>query len=235
MRHDSEAAIGLARRLVAEGVGTCVLLMAIVGSGIMGERLADGNEALVLLANSFATGAVLLALILVLGPISGGHFNPAVTLAMARRGAIPRAQILPYVAVQIVGAIVGVVLAHAMFGLPPISASQHVRAGVTSILSESIATFGLLLVILGCARTWVAAWAVAAYILAAYWFTSSTSFATPAVTLARALTDSFSGIRHADVPGFLLGPAIGASAAVAVGGWLFSSRRPRAVTPPAVR
>jgi glycerol uptake facilitator-like aquaporin len=211
-----------ARRVVAEAVGTAFLLAAVVGSGIMGERLAGGNAALALLANTLATGAALVALILTFGPISGAHFNPAVTLADASQGGTSWSEVPAYITMQIVGAFVGVAIAHTMFEAPLVSASGHVRSGTAQAFSEFIATFGLLAVIWGCARTRASAapLAVAAYITAAYWFTASTSFANPAVTLARSITDSFSGIRPSDVPGFIVAQLLGASAATGVFRWL---------------
>jgi len=213
---------GLARRLVAEGLGTSLLLATVVGSGIMGERLAGANVAIALLANALATGAGLLALILMLGPISGAHFNPAVTLADAALGGLPWREVAGYVAVQVAGAFAGVALAHGMFGEPVFSVSRHVRTGGAQFLSELTATFGLLAVIWGVARRRSTAvpFAVAAYITAAYWFTASTSFANPAVTMARAATDTFSGIRPADVPPFLVAQLLGAAAATLLFRWL---------------
>jgi len=213
---------GLARRLVAEGLGTALLLTTVVGSGIMGERLAGANVAIALLANALATGAGLLALILMLGPISGAHFNPAVTLADAALGGLPWREVAGYVAVQVAGAFAGVALAHGMFGEPVFSASRHVRAGGAQFLSKLTATFGLLAVIWGVARRRPTAvpFAVAAYITAAYWFTASTSFANPAVTMARAATDTFSGIRPADVPAFVVAQLLGAAAATLLFRWL---------------
>jgi glycerol uptake facilitator-like aquaporin len=212
----------LARRLVAEGVGTALLLAIVVGSGIMAERLAGGNMAVALLANAIATGAGLVALILTLGAVSA-HFNPAVTLSAAWQGAMPWREVPPYLAVQVAGAMLGVLAAHAMFELPAVFASQHVRTGPAQWFSEFVATFGLLAVIIGCSRSRPAStpWAVAAYITAAYWFTSSTSFANPAVTLARAASDTFAGIRPVDVPGFIVAQLAGAAAATVVFGWLF--------------
>ena len=212
----------LARRLVAEGLGTALLLAIVVGSGIMAERLAGGNMAVALLANAIATGAGLVALILTLGAVSA-HFNPAVTLSAAWQGAMPWREVPPYLAVQVAGAILGVLAAHAMFELPAVFASQHVRTGPAQWFSEFVATFGLLAVIVGCSRSRPAStpWAVAAYITAAYWFTSSTSFANPAVTLARAASDTFAGIRPVDVPGFIVAQLAGAAAATVVFGWLF--------------
>jgi glycerol uptake facilitator-like aquaporin len=212
----------LPRRLTAEALGTAFLLAAVVGSGIMGERLSGGNVGLALLANSLATGAVLAVLILVLGPISGAHFNPAVTLADASQRRVPWHEVMAYVAVQIAGAFAGVATANAMFGEPLFAASTHARAGPAQAFSELIATFGLLLVILGCSRSRPGAvpFAVGAYITGAYWFTASTSFANPAVTLARAFTDTFAGIRPVDVPAFLIAQLIAAGAATALFRWL---------------
>jgi glycerol uptake facilitator-like aquaporin len=199
-----------------------MLLAAVVGSGIMGERLAAGNVALALLANTIATGAALVALILTFGPISGAHFNPAVTLCDASQGGILWREVPAYLAAQIAGAFAGVAVAHLMFGEPLFFASRHARAGAAQIFSEFVATFGLLAVIWGCTRlrSAVTPFAVAAYITSAYWFTASTSFANPAVTLARAASDTFAGIRPADVPGFLIGQLLGAAAATALFRWL---------------
>jgi len=212
----------LHRRAAAEAVGTALLLATIVGSGIMGERLAGGNVAIALLANTIATRAGLTALILTFGSISGAHFNPAVTLADASQGGLRWAEVPVYVAVQIAGAYLGVASAHAMFGEPVFSASRHARPGGAQLLSEFIATFGLLAVIWGCARRRSAAvpFAVGAYITAAYWFTASTSFANPAVALARAATDTFAGIRPQDAPGFIVAQLVGAVAATALFRWL---------------
>jgi glycerol uptake facilitator-like aquaporin len=212
----------LRRRVVAEGVGTALLLATVVGSGIMGERLAGGNVAVALLANTLATGAALVALILTFGPISGAHFNPAVTLADAWQGGIEWPDVGPYVAAQIVGAFAGVAAAHLMFELPVFFASQHARSGPAQMFSEFVATFGLLATIWGCvrARASVVPFAVAAYITAAYWFTASTSFANPAVTLARAASDTFAGIRPVDAPGFIAAQLAGAAAATALFRWL---------------
>ena len=211
-----------ARRVVAEALGTALLLAAVVGSGIMGERLAGGNSAIALLANSIATGAALVALILTFGPISGAHFNPAVTLATAWEGTFRRGDVLPYLVAQFGGAVAGVALADTMFGEPCLAWSLHARQGSGLILSEFVATFGLLAVISSCARHHRAAlpFAVASYITAAYWFTSSTSFANPAVTVARSLTNTFAGIRPADVPAFVAAQVIGAATATLLIGWL---------------
>jgi len=212
----------LNRRVVAEAVGTAMLLMAVVGSGIMGERLAAGNTAIALLANSVATGAGLFALILTFGPISGAHFNPAVTFSDASQGGLPWREVPAYVLGQIGGAFAGVALANMMFGLPAFFASSHIRSGSSLLLSEGIATFGLLAVIWGCVRFQSSSvpLAVAAYITGAYWFTSSTCFANPAVTLARAATDTFAGIRPSDVPGFILSQFAGATIATGLFRWL---------------
>lgn len=214
--------MSLARRLAAEGAGTALLLAAVVGSGIMGERLAGGNVAIALLANTLATGAALVALILCFGPISGAHFNPVVTLAEAVQGKLPARSAAAYVAVQVAGAFAGVLLAHLMFGEPAFTASTHERSGPAQALSEGVASFGLLAVIAGCARRQPNAvpFAVAAWITAAYWFTASTSFANPAVTLARAATDTFAGIRPADVPAFVAAQLAGAALATGFFRWL---------------
>ncbi len=213
------------RRVVAEALGTAFLLAAVVGSGIMGERLAGGNLAIALLANTIATGAMLVALILTFGPISGAHFNPAVTLADASQGGLAWREAPIYVAAQIAGAFAGVAAAHLMFGEPVFFASRHVRAGGPQLFSEFVATFGLLSVIWGCARLRSAAvpFAVGAYITGAYWFTSSTSFANPAVTLARAASDTFAGIRPADAPGFIIAQFVGAMGATLLFRWLAPS------------
>jgi glycerol uptake facilitator-like aquaporin len=216
----------LSRRAAAELLGTALLLATVVGSGIMGERLAAGNTALALLANSIATAGTLIALINTLGPVSGAHFNPAVTVAEASQGGLSWRDVPAYLAAQLLGAVLGVLCAHVMFEEPLLTASTHARAGAAQLLSEGLATFGLLSVIWGCARRRPEAVpvAVASYIAAAYWFTSSTSFANPAVTVARALTDTFSGIRPVDVPGFLLAQAIGATAATLLFRWLVPAR-----------
>ena len=218
----SDAPVTLARRAVAEAVGTALLLATVVGSGIMAKRLAGDNDALALLANALATGAGLVALILTFGPISGAHFNPAVTLADASQRGLPWRTVPVYIVAQVVGAFGGVAAAHAMFGLPVFAASTHERAGGAQVFSEFVATFGLLSVIWGCARRRSAAvpFAVASYVVAAYWFTASTSFANPAVTLARAATDTFTGIRPADVPGFVVAQLLGAASATALFRWL---------------
>ena len=212
----------LARRAAAEAIGTLLLLAAVVGSGIMGERLAGGNVAIALLANTVATGAALVALILAFGAVSGAHFNPAVTLAVAARRGLAWRAVPIYLAAQVAGAYAGVAIAHGMFGEPIFAASTHARAGGAQALSELVATFGLLAVIWGTSRARPSAvpFAVGAYITAAYWFTASTSFANPAVTLARSATDTFAGIRPADVPAFLVAQAAGAAAATALAAWL---------------
>jgi glycerol uptake facilitator-like aquaporin len=212
----------LSRRVASEAVGTAMLLAAVVGSGIMGERLAGGNVAIALLANTMATGAALVALILTFGPISGAHFNPAVTVADAFQGGLAWSAVPVYVVAQVVGAFAGVAIAHVMFGEPLFTASRHARAGFPQIVSEFVATFGLLAVIWGCVRSRadVVPFAVAAYITAAYWFTASTSFANPAVTMARAATDTFAGIRPADAPGFIVAQLAGGGAATALFRWL---------------
>ncbi len=212
----------LARRAAAEGLGTAFLLAAVVGSGIMAERLAGGNVAIALLANTIATGASLVALILTFGAISGAHFNPAVTMVMAWRRAVDRRDAAPYVAAQLVGGLIGVAIAHVMFDLPVVQVSTRVRAGGPQLVSEFVATFGLVGVILGCARARAEAvpMAVGLYITGAYWFTASTSFANPAVTLARAFTDTFAGIRPTDVAGFAAAQMAGAFAAAVTMRWL---------------
>jgi glycerol uptake facilitator-like aquaporin len=214
-----------ARRIAAEAVGTAFLLAAVVGSGIMGERLAGGNVAIALLANTLATGAMLVTLILTFGPISGAHFNPAVTLADASQGGLPWREVPGYLAAQLGGAFAGVAAAHLMFGEAVFSASRHVRSGGAQMFSEFVATFGLLCVIFGCARLRSSAvpFAVGAYITGAYWFTASTSFANPAVTLARAASDTFAGIRPADAPGFIVAQFVGAAVATALFRWLVPS------------
>jgi len=214
--------ITLSRRLTAEFLGTAFLVAAVVGSGIMAERLANGNIALALLANTIATGAALVALILTFGPISGAHLNPAVTLADAIESGLSWGQASQYVLVQILGGVVGSVAAHLMFGLPAVFLSHHTRRGAGQFLSECVATFGLLSVIWGCSRmrSNVVPFAVAAYITSAYWFTASTSFANPAVTIARSLSDTFAGIRPADVPLFVIAQLAGAVGATVLFRWL---------------
>jgi len=220
--------IPLSRRATAEVVGTALLLATVVGSGIMAERLSQGNVALALLANTIATGAGLVALILTFGPISGAHFNPAVTLADAAQGGLPWRDVPAYAAGQLAGAYLGVAAAHAMFEAPLFSASAHVRSGPAQLLSEFVATFGLLSVIWGVSRRHAqhVPFAVGAYITAAYWFTASTSFANPAVTLARAATNTFAGIRPIDAPGFVVVQLLGAAVATALFRWLLPSEVP---------
>ena len=210
------------RKLTAEALGTALLLAAVVGSGIMGDRLSQGNMAVALLSNTLATGATLVALILTFGPISGSHLNPVVTLADASFGHLPWREVPGYLVAQIMGALVGVAAAHIMFGLPVYSVSHHTRSGFSQAFSEFIATFGLLAVIWGCSRTRPAsvAYAVAAYITGAYWFTASTSFANPAVTIARSLSDTFAGIAPSDAPAFIAAQLLGASAASVLFRWL---------------
>jgi glycerol uptake facilitator-like aquaporin len=219
------------RRAVTEALGTAFLLAAVVGSGIMGEQLAGGNVAIALLANSIATGAALVALILALGPISGAHFNPAVTLADASQGGLSWREVPVYITGQIAGAFAGVAVAHLMFGEPMFFVSRHARPGSAQLFSEFVATFGLLSVIRGCVRlrsSSVVAFAVGAYIIGAYWFTASTSFANPAVTLARAASDTFAGIRPADAPGFIMAQIVGAGSATALFHWLAPAPREEA-------
>jgi glycerol uptake facilitator-like aquaporin len=218
---------GPARRYAAEVTGTALLLATVVGSGIMAERLSGGNVALALLANTLATGAGLVALILTFGPISGAHFNPAVTLVDAWQGGTPWREVPSYLVAQLAGAVAGVLLAHRMFELPVLMTSGHARAGEGQLLSEFVATFGLLSVIWGCTRRRpsVTPFAVATYITAAYWFTASTSFANPAVTIARSLTDTFAGIRPVDVPGFIVAQFAGAAAATLLFRWLLPVER----------
>jgi len=214
--------VTLGRKLVAEALGTALLLATVVGSGIMGESLAGGNVAIALLANTLATGAALVCLILTFGPISGAHFNPAVTLADASQGGLRWREVPGYVAAQTLGAFAGVAAAHGMFGKPLFFASHHARSGGSQLLSEFVATFGLLAVIWGVARRRSAAvpFAVGAYITAAYWFTASTSFANPAVTAARCASDTFAGIRPIDAPGFIVVQLAGAMAATLLFRWL---------------
>lgn len=228
---------GLRRRLAAEGMGSALLAAAVVGSGIMGERLAGGNVAIALLANAVATGAALIALILAFQPVSGAHFNPVVSLSCAWRGSIAWRDVPGYVGLQFLGTAAGVLAAHGMFGEPWVSLSTHERSGPAQLWSEFIATFGLLSVIWGCsgARSSFAPFAVAAYITGAYWFTSSTSFANPAITLARCLSNTFAGIRPGDVPGFIAAQLAGAAVGTAFFGWLQSAPidpRPEPDAPP---
>lgn len=210
-----------ARRLIAEGIGSVFLAAAVVGSGVMAERLAAGNAAIALLANTGATVAVLATLIALLGPISGAHFNPAVSLIQAIRGGLSWRDAGAYAVIQILGCCLGVVLAHAMFNLPWLQSSVHMRTGPSQWLAEGVATFGLLLIVLGHRRPEDAPWMVAAWIGGAYWFTASTSFANPAITIARSLSDTFAGIRPQDVPTFIVAQLVGASAAYGAARWLF--------------
>jgi glycerol uptake facilitator-like aquaporin len=220
------ASSSLARRAAAEGIGTALLLAVVVGSGIMGERLSGGNAALALFANSMATGAGLFALILAFGAFTGAQFNPLVTLADVLLRDRPWREVPAYVVAQTIGAFMGVAVAQAMFGEPLFAISHKARAGLPQVFSEAVATFGLLAVIFlsrrGLAET---AAGVGAYIAAAYWFTSSTSFANPAVTLARSATDTFAGIRPADIPGFLVGEALGTAAFLTLARWLIPTAR----------
>jgi glycerol uptake facilitator-like aquaporin len=218
--------VSLSRRLAAEGMGTAFLLMTVIGSGIMGERLAKGNDALALLANSTATGCVLAVLVLIFAPVSGAHFNPAVTLCMALHRKISMRNALAYGGVQIMAALLGVAAAHLMFGEPVLFAAQKIRTGGAQWWSEFIAAFGLLLVIWACIRQNLSATplAVGAYIAGAYWFTASTSFANPAVTIARGFSDTFAGIRPEDAAPFIAAQIAGAVAATLFCNWLFKSR-----------
>ena len=219
--------IPLGRRLGAEAVGTGLLLAAVVGSGIMAERLAGGNGAVALLANTLATGAMLFVLVTALGPISGAHLNPAVSLVFAIRGELPRSEFAAYVATQVAAAVAGVVLAHLMFELPVVQASAKMRTGPAQWLSEAVATFGLVGAILLVERSGRGALAAAVglYIAAAYWFTASTSFANPAVTIARALSNTFTGIDPAHVPAFIVAQIAGALAGAAILEWLTQNQR----------
>jgi glycerol uptake facilitator-like aquaporin len=212
----------ISRRVTAEFFGTAFLVAAVIGSGIMAERLSAGNVAIALLANTIATGAALVALILTFGPISGAHLNPAVTLSFALERGISWSESAQYVAVQILGGITGAIAAHLMFGLSAVSLSHHARSGPAQFLSEFIATFGLVCVIWGCSRSQpqTVAYAVGAYITAAYWFTSSTSFANPAVTIARSISDTFAGIRPVDAPLFVIAQLLGAISATFLFRWL---------------
>lgn len=214
----------LFKRAIAETIGTALLLAIVVGSGVMADRLAVGNDAVALLGNTVATGAGLVVLILIFGPISGAHFNPAVSVVTVAQGSLSLRDGGVYAVAQCVGALVGVWLAHVMFGLDLIQASGRLRSSFGELLGEAVATFCLILAILSVSRSRpdAAPFAVGFVVVAGYWFTSSTSFANPAVTLARAFTDTFAGIRLLDVPGFVLGQALGATAALAFYGWLFS-------------
>ena len=216
----------LSRRVIAEFLGTAFLVAAVIGSGVMGERLANGNAALALLANTIATGAALVALICAFGPVSGAHLNPAVSLMDALRGNLPWAETPHYLTAQVLGGISGAIAAHLMFGLSAISFSTHARSGLAQAFSEFVATFGLVCVIWGCSRFQSNAipFAVGAYITAAYWFTASTSFANPAVTIARCLSDTFAGIRPKDVPWFVAAQLLGALVATMLFRWLLPRR-----------
>jgi glycerol uptake facilitator-like aquaporin len=220
----------LTRRLAAEALGTLLLVMAVVGSGIMAEKLAGGNQAIALLCNTLPTGAVLFVIITIFMPVSGAHFNPAVSLVMHFRGLLDLRTTLAYIAVQIVGGCVGAVLAHLMFGLDLVQLGSTARTGTGQWAGEFIATFGLIATILGCVRFRpdAMATAVGLYITSAYWFTSSTSFANPAVTIARALSDTFAGIAPADAPGFIAAELLGALAGALLFGWLFAEQAGRA-------
>ena len=212
------------RRLAAEGLGSLLLAATVIGSGIMAERLAAGNLAVALIANTGATVAVLATLIALLGPVSGAHLNPAVSLVQALREALPWREAAAYVLIQILGCCAGAILAHAMFSLPLIQSSVHERTGIAQWLAEYVATLGLLLVILGHRKAQDAPWMVAAWIGAAYWFTSSTSFANPAITIARALSNTFAGISPSHVPAFVLAQLLGALTAIPVAKLLFPEK-----------
>jgi len=214
--------VSAVRRALADGLGTALLLAVVVGSGIMGERLSGGNDSLALLANALATGFGLIALIVAFGPRSGAHFNPVVTFAFALRGEFPRREVAPFVVAQVVGALLGVLAAHAMFDLPLLQSGEKLRTGMAQWWSEIVATFGLVFVVLSCRgrQAWAAPFAVGGYIAAAYWFTASTSFANPAVTLARGFTATFSGIAIENVPAFAAAQLIGAALAVIADGAL---------------
>ena len=219
----------LSRRLFAETLGTAFLLATVIGSGVMGEKLSGGNVALALLGNTLPTGAILVVLILIFAPVSGAHFNPIVSLAFALRGELPWRELAPYIVAQTVGAVIGVFAAHAMFELPILQISAHARSGPGQWFAESVASFGLLLAIFGCvARAPLAVpYAVGLYNTAAYWFTASTSFANPAVTIARSLSDTFAGIAPAGVPAFIAAQLVGALLAVAAAGQLWPAEAAR--------
>ncbi len=219
----------LRRRILAEALGTGLLVATVVGSGIMAERLTQ-DGALALLTNTLPTGAILVVLVTVLGPLSGAHLNPAVSLVMALRRALPVGEAVFYVAAQLVGALIGTLLSHAMFGLSLFEASEHIRSGADQWLAEAVATFGLVVVILGGVRSQPVAvpWLVGLYITAAYWVTASTSFANPAVTIARAFTDTFAGIRPVDAPAFTAAQIAGALFASVVASWLWAPQQKRA-------
>jgi glycerol uptake facilitator-like aquaporin len=219
----------LARRLAAEAVGTAFLLATVIGSGVMAEKLSGGNAALALLGNTLPTGAILVVLILIFAPVSGAHFNPAVSMAFALRKELSGRDAAAYIAAQVMGAIAGAWAAHLMFELPLWQVASTVRTGGGQWLAEVVATFGLLLTIFGCLRGAVAAipYAVGLYITAAYWFTASTSFANPAVTIARALSNTFAGIAPVNVFGFVVAQMIGASAALVFAGWMWRPKQPK--------
>lgn len=224
----------LPRRVVAEFLGTWLLVAAVVGSGIMAENLAGGNVAVALLGNTIATGAMLVVLIAMLGPISGAHFNPAVSLVFTAAGELPPATFALYVVAQIFGGVAGTFTAHLMFELPVIQMSEHVRQGPSQFLSEVVATFGLIATILGCRRfrAEIIPVAVALYVVAGYWFTASTCFANPAVAIARSLTNTFSGIKPADAPWFILAELVGALLAAGLFRWLFASKTAKRAADP---
>jgi len=223
----SEASVPLSRRLLAEGLGTAILVATVVGSGIMAERLAGGNQALALLGNTIPTGAILVVIITIFAPVSGAHFNPAVSLVFATRGEMPWRELAPYIVVQCAGGIAGTVIAHLMFDLAPLVIGVRARSGPSQWLAETVATFTLVLTILGGLRYAYSAvpWLVGLTITAAYWFTSSTSFANPAVTLARGFTTSFAGIALDNVPGFILAQLVGAAIAASAASALFPAPR----------
>jgi glycerol uptake facilitator-like aquaporin len=225
----SDASAPLSRRLFAEGLGTALLVATVVGSGIMAARLAGGNQAIALLGNTIPTGAILVVIITILGPVSGAHFNPAVSLVFATRGEMPWREVGPYVAVQCIGGIAGTALAHLMFDLAPLMIGTQARSGPSQWLAEAVATFSLVLTILGGVRyaPQSVPWLVGLVITAAYWFTSSTSFANPAVTLARGFTTTFAGIAINHVPGFIIAQIAGALVAVPVSAMLFPSATQR--------
>jgi glycerol uptake facilitator-like aquaporin len=233
----TQAPSPLTRRLLAEGLGTAILVATVVGSGIMADKLAGGNQAVALLGNTIPTGAILVVLITILGPISGAHFNPAVTLVFAARSAMPWAEVLPYIAVQCVGGILGTVVAHLMFDLAPIAIGTTARSGPSQWLAEAVATFTLVLTILGGIRHAPQAipWLVGLVITAAYWFTASTSFANPAVTLARGFTTTFAGIAINHVPGFIAAQLVGAAIGAFVSAILFASATSAAGQPTSSR
>jgi len=220
--------MALGRRVVAEALGTGLLVCTVVGSGIMAERLAGGNQAVALLGNTIPTGAILVVLITILGPLSGAHFNPAVTVVMAATGRFPRSEVAPYVVAQCIGGIAGTVLAHLMFDLAPLAIGTTSRTGASQLLAEAVATFALVLSIFGGLRYAPQAipWLVGLTITAAYWFTASTSFANPAVTIARGFTTTFAGIAMNHVPGFIVAQLIGAGISAFVCQWLFVEEKP---------